>query len=111
MKARAHPDFLAHPDHQWYGGKLDTLLAALTMQCAQEGGTVWRVLYGGALVSLRRENSKRVISIRRSKNPGEQGAGKFANEIDVFMRAMKIQNWRKELDQLASGIGVLLYEP
>lgn len=112
---KPHPDYLAHPDHQWQGELLGALLPALTLELATHDnvGSVWRVLRGGALVSLGRdgESGKRVLRIRRSSCKDEDAKQKFLLEVDVFRSKLGVRKWAREIDRETKGIGVLLLEP
>jgi hypothetical protein len=108
----AHADYLAAPLDRRYHGPLRGLFLMLDAESSAKHATVWRVLRGGALVSMRRdEHGKRVLRIARSKKP-ETGAHEQAwqREVDTFVSAWpEVAAWTRK-DSAFAGVAVEFVE-
>jgi hypothetical protein len=112
-----HHDYVtAKPEQRWLGTTLRALFPTLSKELANDadGGPVWRVLRGGAIVSLERAagSRTRILRIHRNHPPvTAYGAESFQNEARTFARAMMVGQWHREPDDSARGIGVMFIEP
>jgi hypothetical protein len=110
-----HPDFLRAPAHRrWSGGVLRGLLLLLDQEARtlQPEARAWRILPGGAQVSLWFTAKGRRIRIARSEKPKtDRGPDLWRREIDTFARDFGVSSWTRGEDSEASGIAVILAEP
>ena len=110
----AHPDFTAAPPHRRYAGSLRGLWVFLDYESKQRvGADCWRILPGGAVVSMRRRSDgKRVLRIARSKKPeGAAAEQAWAREVDTFVAHWPdVAAWRRVDDADATGVAVEFHE-
>lgn len=98
MTATVHPAYLKAGEQRRWGGKLAELLPALRPEAwklgAEEktaaGRWAWRVLPGGAVVSLRIRGDmdlRRELRISRQERPEtEEALGKWERELATFLK-------------------------
>lgn len=114
-RADAHPDFLTAAVSRRYTGSLRGLFVFLEAETHGKSNSVaWRVLPGGALVSMRRgADGKRVLRIARSKKPeGAAHTAAWRRECDTFVEHfVEPAAWTRVEDENAPGVATEFHEP
>jgi hypothetical protein len=97
-----------------YRGRLSDLLTTLTAELAGRPEHTWafRLLRGGALVSLRRDaQSRRTLRIAREARPmNERARRRWESELDTFLRYLSPPTWLRAPDPQVTGIAALWIE-
>lgn len=109
-----HPDYDAAPAVRRYTGSLRGLFTFLDFESKQRiGHNCWRILPGGAVVSMkRRQDGKRILRIARSKKPeGHAHEQAWLREIDTFVGYfVECASWHRIDVPEAKGVAVEFHE-
>lgn len=98
-----------------WSGRLSELLPVLTAEARLAGDGAWkfRHLTHGALVGLQLESDgRRLVRIARAEKPAtEHARGRWASELEIFVRHLGIAGWSQTEEADAAGVAVRYLEP
>lgn len=97
-----------------YRGRLTELLATLAAELPEHGPTrwAWRLLGGGAVVALQRDESdRRVLRIARAERPlTAYGLTRWGHEVATFLKHLGATSWQSLPEEAEKGIAVRFLE-
>lgn len=109
-----HADFNRAPERKRYTGSLKGLFVFLTFEAQKLPGVwCWRILKGGAVVSVRcQADGYRVLRIARSDRPeGDAAAEKWRRELATFLEHFGAPaTWQRVECGNVPGVAVEYYE-
>jgi hypothetical protein len=102
---KPHPDFVATPAESQWTGPLPALFETLKHEAYKlQGEEAWRILPGGALVSMRinAETFKKQLRFARRlrKAFNDKGAAAWHTELRVFLEQFGCKTWIGKSDSL-----------